>query len=138
MTSVPHPGPAGKRLLLCLTVCFPTFAILNNPGSVAWGAPRAQHQDHRGGSPGGQAVPGGWHIKCVIPFCGHSFNPHGTRPRDQDHRGPRTNVPPITNRGGHVGQPRPRGDADRPPRPPGGCRGGAVAEPAGGQANTGL
>lgn len=63
----------------------------------AQAAGRSQNQDHRHPNIGGQAVPGGPHIKCVVPFCGNSFNPQGRRPQSQDHR-PGSNVPPIVNR----------------------------------------
>ena len=48
--------------------------------------------DHRGPPPVvGEAKPSenfalqsGWRVKCVIPFCGHDFNP--SRERSRDHR----------------------------------------------------
>lgn len=53
---------------------------------------RARVQDHRGVPPiVGHAKPtenfaiqGGWRVKCVLPFCGHDFNP--SRERQRDHR----------------------------------------------------
>ena len=74
-------------------------ATLAAPSS-AKAAGRAQNQDHRGPDTGGEAIPSGPHIKCVLPFCSNSFHPHGKRPETQDHR-PGSNVPPIHN------QPRP-------------------------------
>jgi hypothetical protein len=68
---------------------------LNTEASARRGRPQAQ--DHRHPNIGGQAIPGGPRIKCVLPFCGHSFNPQGRRPQVQDHR-PGANVPPNPNR----------------------------------------
>jgi hypothetical protein len=53
---------------------------------------RDRSQDHRGVPPVvGQAkptenfaIPSGWRVKCVLPFCGHDFNP--SRERERDHR----------------------------------------------------
>jgi len=53
---------------------------------------RERVQDHRGVPPVvGQAKPtenfaiqDGWRVKCVLPFCGHDFNP--SRERERDHR----------------------------------------------------
>lgn len=55
---------------------------------------RDRSQDHRGVPPVvGQAKPtqnyaiqSGWRVKCVLPFCGHDFNP--SRERVRDHRSP--------------------------------------------------
>jgi hypothetical protein len=66
---------------------------------------RARVQDHRNPNIGGQAVPGGYHIRCVI-FCGNSFNPHGRRPTGQDHRsGTTVAVPESPRHGGHPPNP---------------------------------
>jgi hypothetical protein len=53
---------------------------------------RTQIVDRRGVPPVvGQAKPtenfaiqSGWRVKCVLPFCGHDFNP--SRERSRDHR----------------------------------------------------
>lgn len=88
-------------------------AITLSLAASAHAAGRARSQDHRGPNLGGQAIPGGPSIRCVVPFCGNSFNPHGTRPRVQDHR-PGANVPPVVNT--TVAQPR-AGRPSGPPRP---------------------
>ncbi len=77
-------------------VCKPTFALAAAafaatltvlPATEA--AARAQVRDNRGGvaqpdrSGPGYAIPG-TRIKCVIPFCGHDFNP--SRAQVEDHR----------------------------------------------------
>lgn len=92
-----------------LSLVMLSFAAL----SPAQATVRDRNQDHRGRNLGGQAIPGGWHIKCIIPFCSNSFEPHGRRPTVQDHR-PGANVPPITNPGHPIG-PRP---PHRPSGPP--------------------
>ena len=80
-----------KALLIC-TATILSFAVLSPTQGVA----RSRVQDHRNPNIGGQAVLGGPHVKCVLPFCGNSFHPQGRRPQVQDHR-PGSNVPPITN-----------------------------------------
>ena len=63
-------------------------ALLMSPAAEA----RNRVVDHRGPPPVvGQAKPtenfaiqGGWRVKCVLPFCGHDFNP--SRERSRDHR----------------------------------------------------
>ena len=60
---------------------------------------RAPVIDHRGTPPivgtaqptENFAIQSGWRVKCVLPFCGHDFNP--SRERSRDHRGP-PNRPP--------------------------------------------
>jgi len=83
-----------KSTMIALATTAVLGAAMLAAPSAAEAAVRARVQDHRGPNLGGQALPGGPRIKCVIPFCSHSFNPQGTRPRVQDHR-PGPNVPPI-------------------------------------------
>lgn len=67
----------------------------------------SHYQDHRLGG----AASSGTHIRCILPFCGHSFTPHGVShyqdhrndaPHYQDHRGnpPRGGTYTIDGRSG--------------------------------------
>lgn len=77
-----------------------SFAVIALAGTGLLGAAlassgaeaRERSQDHRGVPPVvGHAKPtenfaiqDGWRVKCVLPFCGHDFNP--SRERVRDHR----------------------------------------------------
>jgi hypothetical protein len=77
-----------------------SFAVIALAGAGLFGAAlassgaeaRDRSQDHRGVPPVvGHAKPtenfaiqDGWRVKCVLPFCGHDFNP--SRERARDHR----------------------------------------------------
>lgn len=77
------------------------FAVITLVGTGLLGAAtlvpstaeaRDLSQDHRGVPPvvghakptDNFAIQGGWRVKCVLPFCGHDFNP--SRERERDHR----------------------------------------------------
>ena len=86
----------------------PRIGSYQHPHSNHYQDHRGDHyQDHRsqqGDHNFGGAASSGTRIRCIIPFCGHSFTPRGA-PHYQDHRA------------GHYQDHRNDPGAGRPPRP---------------------
>lgn len=98
--------PTASRIRTSLALAGATFAfaLASLPAAEAR-SPRGgpHYQDHRPGAPnqGGNAIPGGPRIQCIV-FCGNSFTPRGPNPAAhyQDHR-PRMVI--VDNNGNRTG-----------------------------------